>query len=400
MAGLVARRIASWLNDDELLISQNRPIEPSDILVLVQRRGRFVNTLVRSLKNLGVPVAGLDRMILTEQMAVMDLIAIGQFLLLPKDDLTLATVLKGPLIGLKEDELFHLAYLRKESLWEELKCKQNNNPSYTRAFTYLSDLLDQANNLLPYELYSRVLNQGGRKLILSQLGPEAADPIDEFLSLCLDFEKNNTPSLQSFIDWINAGKAEVKRDLDQGNDTVRIMTVHGAKGLQAPIVILPDTVQVPTSSSGLLWSEDNNTFLWAPKAEDRDEISDQAVEYAKRSQSGEYRRLLYVAMTRARDRLYVCGWERPGREAQKDCWYKLIFEAMKIIGRETTSEFLENDSEIIDSKILHISSPQDVKPGASPERLEGLVFRPLPAWSYSNPSPEARSTQYLSLIHI
>ena len=394
LAGLVARRIASWLNDDELLISQNRPIEPSDILVLVQRRGRFVNTLVRSLKNLGVPVAGLDRMILTEQMAVMDLIAIGQFLLLPKDDLTLATVLKGPLIGLKEDELFHLAYLRKESLWEELKCKQNNNPSYTRAFTYLSDLLDQANNLLPYELYSRVLNQGGRKLILSQLGPEAADPIDEFLSLCLDFEKNNTPSLQSFIDWINAGKAEVKRDLDQGNDTVRIMTVHGAKGLQAPIDILPDTVQVPTSSSGLLWSEDNNTFLWAPKAEDRDEISDQAVEYAKRSQSGEYRRLLYVAMTRARDRLYVCGWERPRREAQKDCWYKLIFEAMKIIGRETTSEFLENDSEIIDSKILHISSPQDVKPGASPERLEGLVFRPLPAWSYSNPSPEARSTQY------
>ena len=394
LAGLVARRIASWLNDDELLISQNRPIEPSDILVLVQRRGRFVNTLVRSLKNLGVPVAGLDRMILTEQMAVMDLIASGQVLLLPKDDLTLATVLKGPLIGLKEDELFHLAYLRKESLWEELKCKQNNNPSYTRAFTYLSDLLDQANNLLPYELYSRVLNQGGRKLILSQLGPEAADPIDEFLSLCLDFEKNNTPSLQSFIDWINAGKAEVKRDLDQGNDTVRIMTVHGAKGLQAPIVILPDTVQVPTSSSGLLWSEDNNTFLWAPKAEDRDEISDQAVEYAKRSQSGEYRRLLYVAMTRARDRLYVCGWERPRREAQKDCWYKLIFEAMKIIGRETTSEFLENDSEIIDSKILHISSPQDVKPGASPERLEGLVFRPLPAWSYSNPSPEARSTQY------
>ena len=394
LAGLVARRIASWLNDDELLISQNRPIEPSDILVLVQRRGRFVNTLVRSLKNLGVPVAGLDRMILTEQMAVMDLIAIGQFLLLPKDDLTLATVLKGPLIGLKEDELFHLAYLRKESLWEELKCKQNNNPSYTRAFTYLSDLLDQANNLLPYELYSRVLNQGGRKLILSQLGPEAADPIDEFLSLCLDFEKNNTPSLQSFIYWINAGKAEVKRDLDQGNDTVRIMTVHGAKGLQAPIVILPDTVQVPTSSSGLLWSEDNNTFLWAPKAEDRDEISDQAVEYAKRSQSGEYRRLLYVAMTRARDRLYVCGWERPRREAQKDCWYKLIFEAMKIIGRETTSEFLENDSEIIDSKILHISSPQDVKPGASPERLEGLVFRPLPAWSYSNTSPEARSPQY------
>ena len=125
-------------------------------------------------------------------MALMDLIAIGQFLLLPKDDLTLATVLKGPLIGLKEDELFHLAYLRKESLWEELKCKQNNNPSYTRAFTYLSDLLDQANNLLPYELYSRVLNQGGRKLILSQLGPEAADPIDQFLSLCLDFEKNNS----------------------------------------------------------------------------------------------------------------------------------------------------------------------------------------------------------------
>ena len=309
LAGLVARRIASWIHNGEILESLGRAIEPSDIMVLVRRRGPFVEALVRGLKDLDVAVAGVDRMVLNEQLAVMDLIALGEFLLLPEDDLTLATVLKGPLLGLNDEDLFDLAHRRSGSLWQALRTRADDDPRIARAHDFLSHLLADVDFKRPYELYAQLLNRGGRAAILARLGPDAADPLDEFLSLALTYERTNTPSLQGFLHWIAVGRTEVKRDLEQAGGAVRVMTVHGAKGLQAPIVILPDTMQVPSASPHLLWPETDDIVLWAPRAEDRDAQARAAYERARQLQAEEYRRLLYVAMTRAADRLYICGWE-------------------------------------------------------------------------------------------
>jgi ATP-dependent helicase/nuclease subunit A len=213
---------------------------------------------VRALKQVDVPVAGVDRILLTDQLAVQDMMALGNFLVLPEDDLTLATVLKGPLFGFDEESLFDLAYPRQASLWQELRRRADEHPLFAQANRVLGALLARADFAPPYELFADVLGaRDGRRAILARLGPEAADPLDEFLSMALVYERTHGPSLQGFLHWLATGEAEVKRDLDQrGRDEVRILTVHGAKGLQAPVVFLPDTMQVPRQSPRLLWTED------------------------------------------------------------------------------------------------------------------------------------------------
>jgi ATP-dependent helicase/nuclease subunit A len=385
LAGLVARRIAAWVHDGEILESQGRAIEPSDIMVLVRRRGPFVEALVRALKDLDVAVAGVDRMVLNEQLAVMDLLALGEFLLLPEDDLTLATVLKGPLLGLNDDDLFELAYRRDGTLWQALGRRAGDDPRFGRAHEYLACLLGEVDFLRPYELFAQLLNRGGRAAILSRLGPDAADPLDEFLSLALTYERTNTPSLQGFLHWMETGRAEVKRDLEQAGGAVRVMTVHGAKGLQAPIVILPDTMQVPVASPHLLWPEAGNVMLWAPRAEDRDDTATAAYERARQLQAEEYRRLLYVAMTRAGDRLYICGWET-ARGAPEDCWYQLVHDALEGVARSVDSPFLATDPETIEANVLRLESAQSDAPDAGTVAVPRADAPPLPAWA-SEPAP-------------
>jgi len=354
-------------------------------MVLVRRRGPVVEALVRALKDLDVPVAGVDRMVLNEQLAVMDLLALGEFLLLPEDDLTLATVLKGPLLGLNDDDLFALAHQRDGSLWQALRQRAATDPRWGHAYDFLARLLGDVDYLRPYELYAQLLNRGGRAAILARLGPDAADPLDEFLSLALAYERTNIPSLQGFLHWMATGRAEVKRDLEQAGGAVRVMTVHGAKGLQAPIVILPDTMQVPTMSPHLLWPEADDVVLWAPRAEDRDEAATAAYERARRLQAEEYRRLLYVAMTRARDRLYICGWET-ARGAPDDCWYRLVRDALEGVAQATESSFLANDREAIDTTILRLHSAQRETPDAGAAPPRPIAAPPLPGWA-GEPAP-------------
>ncbi|MBT3401542.1 MAG: UvrD-helicase domain-containing protein, partial [Rhodospirillaceae bacterium] len=178
LAGLIAARTADWLDSGELLESQGRPIEAGDIMVLVRQRGDFVEALVRAFKARNVPVAGVDRMVLSEQIAVMDLLALGAFLLLPEDDLTLATLLKSPLIGFDEDLLFALAHDRGEtSLWRTLAHRRDKHGLFAEAHDALSDLLARVDFERPYELYAGVLARGGRERLFARLGPDAADPI-------------------------------------------------------------------------------------------------------------------------------------------------------------------------------------------------------------------------------
>ncbi len=346
LARAIAARIARWIADGEILESQARPIRAGDVMVLVGRRTGFVDALVRELKRLSVPVAGIDRMVLTDQAAVEDLIALGHFLLLPEDDLTLAEVLKGPLYGIDDERLFRLAHGRPGTLWAELQRRAGDDPALARAHEELSALLARADFVAPFELYAELLGpRGGRARILARLGRDARDPLDEFLSLALAYEAAHPPALQGFLHWLAAGEAEIKRDLEHGlRDEVRILTVHGAKGLQAPIVFLPDTMAGPRPGNAVLWLGDeggpDDVPLWAPRSEVEDPVCRRARDAAAEAAARERHRLLYVAMTRAEDRLYVCG-HRGVNKPPAGCWYELVEAALPGIAQPVEIDLTE-----------------------------------------------------------
>jgi ATP-dependent helicase/nuclease subunit A len=405
LARLIARRIARMISDKEILESKNRPIRAGDVMVLVRRRTGFVTDLVRELKRLQVPVAGVDRMILTEQMAVMDLIALGRFLLQPEDDLTLATVLKGPLIGFDEEALFRLAHGRSSNLWATLRARASEEPAFKEAAAQLSALLADADYMPPFEFYARLLGAGqGRERLLARLGPDAEDPIGLFLDLALAFERTHPPSLEGFLHWVETGALEVKRDLEQGErDAVRVMTVHGAKGLQAPIVFLPDTMSVPSRGPMLLWPPEETDagalgerlLLWPPRKEFYEGVAEAERARVDQLRDQEYRRLLYVALTRAEDRLYVCGWLPKRNKAPDGCWYNLIRGGIAPIAVAQHDAFLANDGEADDPAVLRLTCPQE-RLAEAPGAAEADDLVPLPGWSRHPAPPEPEPTRPLA----
>jgi ATP-dependent helicase/nuclease subunit A len=387
LAGLIAGRIAKMINDKEILEAKGRPIEPGDVMVLVRRRTGFVEDLVRSLKELDIQVAGVDRMVLTEQMAVMDLIALGQFLLLPEDNLNLACVLRSPLIGLSEEQLYQLAYRREGSLWQSLAA-HTSDPAFTSAHDHLSTLLGRVDAIPPFELFSEILGtHHGRLKLVSRLGPDALDPISEFLNLALVYEKSHVASLEGFLNWVRSGEVEIKRDLEQASqNAVRVMTVHGAKGLQAPIVFMPDTLQVPKQGSALFWPEDGDgqdaTLLWPPRRALHEAVSEKALAQVNDRRDQEYRRLLYVAMTRAEDRLYICGWHTKNK-APDHCWYNLVKAGLEDIGEEVEEveeDYLAAAEETASSTVLRLTSSQTAKTDEAEQSPE-YKFDDLPDWA-------------------
>ncbi len=392
LARAMAGRIKQWLDAGERLHSRARTLRPGDIMVLVRRRNEFVGELLRALKRHGVPVAGADRLVLTEQLAVQDLVALGRFLLLPEDDLTLAAVLKSPLFDLDEDALFDLCYARdKETLWNRVRQRADSNPRLRHAADRLSAWLARADFVPPYELYAEILgSEGGRRALLYRLGPEAEDPVDEFLGLALAYEREHVPSLQGFLRWLTAAETEVKRDFAaHPRDEVRILTVHGAKGLEAPVVFLPDTIAVPDQRLAFLWSKSDELPLWKPPG---DHVADFYVseKSAWRSrQMQEYRRLLYVALTRAQDRLYICGWQT-ARNPQDVCWHTLCHAGL----RECAQPFAFDTTPLIgevegwSGEGLRLDCAQTVLPQREPVVAAATAEAALPDWATRPPPPE------------
>ncbi|EKE09593.1 MAG: hypothetical protein ACD_16C00131G0004 [uncultured bacterium] len=365
LATLIAKTIHGWLSESGPL---SRPVLPGDILILVRRRTSFVDTLIKALKECNIPVAGIDRLRLLDGIGIQDLLKIAEFLLLPDDDLTLATVLKGPLFNFSEEDIFTLAYGReKKSLWQRLQiCEE-----FKGTVTLLNDLFSQVDFLTPYAFFSLILGPlGGRKKWQAQLGPEVLDSLDEFLNLCLLFQENETPSLQNFIDWISQETIELKRDLDQSNQ-VRIMTVHGSKGLQAPIVLLPDTTQPPLDLPPFAFFD--QTLLWVPPQASEASLTKTLKQHLKLKQQEEYHRLLYVALTRAEDALYICGWE----SSHQNSWYDFVKTGLQKVGTEF---------DFGDEKGWRLSSIQQKK-GTSCDPSSLLSF-PLPQWLKTPPSSE------------
>ncbi|MCC7272875.1 MAG: double-strand break repair helicase AddA [Alphaproteobacteria bacterium] len=381
----LARRIAAlvraWTREAVMLPSRGRPIRPGDIMVLVRRRGAFAAQMVRAFKDAGVPVAGIDRMVLAEQIAVMDLLTLLRFVLLPDDELNLATLLKSPLVGLDEDALFALAVGRgRGTLWSALARRHGERADFAHAHAFLHDRLAGADFATPFAFLAETLGPlGGRRRLLDRLGPDAADPIDELLALALAYERAHPPGLEGFVHWLGAQATEIKREVEAGADAVRIMTVHGAKGLQAPIVFLPDTVQVPQRGPSLLWRGED-LMLWPPRRAHEEAVCRALREEADHRTAEEYRRLLYVAMTRAEDRLYVCGW-RGAREPPGDGWHAMIDGALRAagLGDEVPAEGWEGTVRRFDTEGGAVAEeappPADAIVASDPEWL----FAPAPA---------------------
>ncbi len=356
-------------------------IHPGEILILVRRRGDFDRALVRALKARGVAVAGLDRMVLTDQQGVQDLIALCETLLLPSDDLTLAELLTSPLGGLSDDSLMQLATGRQTSLFEALRTRAAERPDWQCAADFLTTLLARVDYTPPYTLLSEALGPlGGRARLFARLGPEAAEPVDELLSAALLHASAHPPSLQGFLHWLRLSAAEVKREAEAAGDAVRIMTVHGAKGLESRLVILPDTTALPPDERGLCWANDPGTGadlpLWQPHKELRCQAGETIRQAGAAARAREYNRLLYVALTRARDRLLVCGWEP--HTAQAGSWYEQVSAAMQAMGAGTAPFAAWA------GQALRLESPQSAAPLAS---MTKPATAPLstPAWAGAAP---------------
>lgn len=324
LARLIAAHAGSLIGKERRAGGAGELLHAGHFMVLVRRRNEFVNALVKELKQAGIEVAGVDRLNLGEELAVQDLLAMARFVLLPQDDLNLACLLKSPLIGLGEDELFTLAWKRNGHLWRSLRERARAKP-FATAHTRLAGWLRRADYITPFDFFAAALGpEGGRVRLLERLGHEAADPIDELLARALQYQRAEGGSLQGFLRWFEAGGGEIKRDLDQNRRReVRILTVHASKGLQAPIVYLPDTTRVPRDEGRILSAEDGEARLWVPRADDANEAARAWRGRARERALEEQNRLLYVAMTRAEDRLYVGGWFGR-RKPDRGCWYERI----------------------------------------------------------------------------
>ena len=379
LAERIATKIRYWLDNGEMLASENRPVTPGDILILLRKRQPMAQPLIRALKDKGIAVAGTDRIRIIDQIAVQDLMALGDFLLLPEDDLALASVLKSPLFGLGDDDLFELCPKRRGSLWSVLFEVGRKNERFTEAAQTLARWRRQADFLPPYEFFARILERDGcRKKMLRRLGPDSGDAINEFLNLAIGYDEDAPPSMQGFLDWLRSANPEVRRDMEQGRNEVRVMTVHGAKGLEAPLVFLADTCSSmsggnQTGVSKLVvrdWEAD--IPLWKIKGAKNHDLVDEQKQIADQREREEYYRLLYVAMTRARDRLYIGGFEKK-RGRDKNCWYDLIDEKLRPGFEQTTDEKGQT--------IWRSAVPQIEPPIERPKEHDTYEIAELPNWA-------------------
>jgi len=333
LARQIADQIANMI-DTELLPEKDgtsRRVRAGDFLILVQRRSDLFHEIIRACKNKNLPIAGADRLKIGAELAVKDISAVLSFLALPDDDLSLAAALRSPLFGLSEKQLFDLAHDRKERcLWPALSRRRDEFPE---VFEILNDLRNRSDFLSPFALIERLLTRhAGRKKLLARLGQEAEEGIDALVSQALNYEYTETPSLTGFITWLEAEDVQIKRQAESAGDRIRVMTTHGAKGLEAPIVILPDTAAPRSSLRSEVLLDDQGLPLWKSKAEMQDETQKSVVASHMTAQEEERHRLLYVALTRAEKWLIVCGAGDMG-DANRS-WYGLVQKGMELAGAE------------------------------------------------------------------
>lgn len=369
LAKYIADTIHDWIQKKRPLASKDRPIRAGDILVLVRSRGAFVKYLMRALKAHNIPVSGADRMIVKDELPVMDILAAMQFALLPDDDLTLATVLKSPFVDMDEETLFSIAYKREGRLWAALK-----DSAFKNLITWCEHLIKAGSLMQPFAFINFLLQHpcpanevSGLRAITKRLGNDALEALEEFQIRALHYEQDHIASLQGFLKFMASQNNALKREQESGIDAVQIMTAHGAKGLESPIVFLPDTTRVTQGAYGqmdrLLWPRKTQYAvpLWAPNKGDEPVLYKEAMDRLKKQEDEEYRRLLYVAMTRAEDELYICGTQG-GTSLTDIHWYGDLKEGITAMSDLQTLPFDAKDFPVLNEEMLVIDRPQTAKP--------------------------------------
>jgi ATP-dependent helicase/nuclease subunit A len=358
----LAQDIASYIKDmidsKKILFSTQRPVAPEDFMILLRQRNELAHKIVKELKKLQLPVAGLDRIALFEDLSVQDLLSAAKFALLPEDELNLACLLKSPIINLNDQDLYQLLYKREQNLYSQIQ----QDSKYLKVKEQLAEINKLARNLGLSDFFY-VLVYGHNNLIhfLSRNGRESADPINELISLALKFEQEISGSLQEFVSWCSTCNIELARGTNNDN-VIKIMTIHGAKGLQAPIVIVPETTELSKSTDRFLW-DDNDCPFFGAKASQYCEFYDNLKQIEKNKQYKEYLRLLYVAATRAQEQLIFCGYSAY-ENINPNCWYNLVNAALektlKTIIRKDVMVLI-NESSLKSPSIAH-AKQQAIKP--------------------------------------
>ncbi|MEL7461068.1 MAG: double-strand break repair helicase AddA [Pseudomonadota bacterium] len=339
LARRAAAEIAHWLKTETIPAEhgRSRPVEPSDILLLFRKRSPLFHQTIRACKEAGLQVAGADRLLLQDDLGVEDIMSVLRFLALPEDDLALAEALRSPLFGWSEDALYRLAHDRGGAyLWTALR---NARDDHADTVAVLDDLRGQADFLRPYEIMDRLLTRHeGRARLLARLGDETEEAIDVLLQQALLFESRAAPSLTAFIAWYSASEIEIKRQAPAADAGIRMMTVHGAKGLESPIVMILDAISDKSRPETLLFGEDGRPFMHAAAA-DRPAALEaaSAAQTAKRRE--EAHRLMYVAMTRAENWLVVGGAGQ--RPTKGETWYEKIAAGVTKAGPTTQANHVD-----------------------------------------------------------
>ena len=345
LAQKIVALLQSWIGH-RVLPAKGRVMRAGDVLILLRKRGDFADILDRELRLAGLPLAGADRVKLNDDIAVMDLLALGEVMLLPEDDLTLATVLKSPLFGLDEDQLFRLAHQRGEaSLIQQLAefAATDADPAFMDAHRQFNAWLGLAERQTPYEFYRDVLSNDCRRRFIERLGAPVVEVIAEFLDMARDFQEIHAPSLQKFLAIMRQSDVEISRENDsRSSNEIRIMTIHGAKGLEAPVVILPDMLR-DRKKGERLFNVDQDGFEWpvlpvastAPRVGVSPVVSTAKQDYAQK-EAEEGNRLLYVALTRAEDGLVIAGFEQKQKRWLADSWYERCRHALESIDEVET----------------------------------------------------------------
>ncbi|MBL4750598.1 MAG: double-strand break repair helicase AddA, partial [Amylibacter sp.] len=350
-----------------------RPAQAGDFLILVQSRSPLFRAIIKELKARKLNVAGADRLMVGDELAVKDILSLLKFATTPEDDLSLAEAMRSPLLNISEGALFTLAHGRKATLWQSFR---EDKDSYSDAAKVLDDVLSKADWMRPYELIDRILTRHkGRENLLDRLGEEAEDGIDELLSQAMRYEQTEVPTLTGFLNWFASGAVELKREMDAASGQIRVMTVHGAKGLEAPIVILPDTVATQNKDRDEVVSLRKDLMGWKTSAPEQNKAEQHAIAIKRELALQEKLRLLYVAMTRAETWLIVCG---AGKLQKEDAlnWYRLVEKGM------------ENSGAILTDNGLVLQNTAWVDAYQEPDSGTDVAQDELPAW-INRPAPAA-----------
>ncbi|MDB5427627.1 MAG: helicase, UvrD/Rep family, partial [Phenylobacterium sp.] len=397
LARRIADEIKALIDRGEAVFDKDtkawRPAHAGDVLILVRRRRALFEEILRALKHAGLPVAGADRLALSEHIVFDDLTALARFVLFPADELTLAALLKSPFCGLDDDSLYALAHGRKtEGLWPRLQRRAAERADWAEACAFLTRALDEARQQRPFEFYMRLLGQAGadgrsmRQRLLRRLGAEAQDALDEFLNQVLAAEARGVHDLERLAAELAGLDITVKREMDAERPEVRVMTAHGAKGLEAPIVFLPETTLTQTQRGSPLMRAGrpgDEGFLWCSAAAKDCEATARAREERARREQDEAYRLLYVALTRARDRLVLCGRVSDRTDPAKLAgWWGAIRDALSHADIAPTVRQVANG----DLQVQRFGPDPRTLDGAGAVRTAATA---LPAWTGAPAAPEA-----------